>query len=105
VRHSKFGFSTSALGQKQTSRSEIAMSALPPKADISPILKVRTQRRFLPLPLERRVMACPKAQNYTTTDLQSCDYVNLGPAKWGSAISLHGSKLLRLVMCFVGVLP
>jgi hypothetical protein len=34
VRHSKFGFSTSALGQKQTSRSEIAMSALPPKADI-----------------------------------------------------------------------
>jgi hypothetical protein len=24
----------SALGQKQTSRSEIAMSALPPKADI-----------------------------------------------------------------------
>jgi hypothetical protein len=62
-------------------------------------------KTFLPLPLERRVMACPKAQNYTTTDLQSCDYINLRPAKWGSAIGLHGSKLLRLVMCFVGVLP
>jgi hypothetical protein len=29
------GHSTSALGQKQTSRSEIAMSALPPKADMT----------------------------------------------------------------------
>jgi hypothetical protein len=29
------GHPISALGQKQTSRSEIAMSALPPKADIA----------------------------------------------------------------------
>jgi len=34
VRHSKFGFSTSALGQKQTLRHLRPMSALPPKADM-----------------------------------------------------------------------
>jgi hypothetical protein len=34
----------SALGQKQTSRSEIAMSALPPKAD----MVQRDRIRFVP---------------------------------------------------------
>jgi hypothetical protein len=34
VHYSKFRRSMSALGQKQTWRSEIAMSALPPKADM-----------------------------------------------------------------------
>jgi hypothetical protein len=34
VRYSKINAPMSALGQKRTSRSEIAMSALPSKADI-----------------------------------------------------------------------
>jgi hypothetical protein len=35
VHHSKIRLLMSALGQKQTSRPEISMSALPPKADIA----------------------------------------------------------------------
>jgi hypothetical protein len=35
VRHSKIRPLMSAMGQKQTSRPEISMSALPPKADIA----------------------------------------------------------------------
>jgi hypothetical protein len=34
VRHSKFGHSTSGVGQQRTRRAEIGMSALPLKADI-----------------------------------------------------------------------
>jgi hypothetical protein len=35
VHHTELGRPTSALGQKQTSHSKIAMSASPPKADIA----------------------------------------------------------------------
>jgi hypothetical protein len=38
-------------------------------------------------------MASPKAQNYTPAGLQRFDYSrDLPVAKWGSAISLHGSN-------------
>jgi hypothetical protein len=40
----------SALGQKQTSRSEIAMSALPPKADI---VQHGGNVRFVPILLQK----------------------------------------------------
>jgi hypothetical protein len=44
----------SALGQKQTSRSEIAMSALPPKADIG---ERNWDVRFVPILLQKAVEA------------------------------------------------
>jgi hypothetical protein len=43
----------SALGQKQTSRSEIAMSALPPKADIA---ECDWNVRFVPILLQKSAM-------------------------------------------------
>jgi hypothetical protein len=74
----------SALGQKQTSRSENAMSALPPKADIDwRLLNVR----FVP---KADILRCGKERRYSITS--SAIESNVGGTVMPSALAV-----LRLI--------
>jgi hypothetical protein len=71
--------SMSALGQKQTSRSEIAMSALPPKADIA---ECDRHVRFVP---KADILRCGKKRRYSITSSARAD--RLGGTSMPSALA------------------